>query len=58
MVGPVASSGINPWFGSVTGERFQRIGRNWGYEYEQSQDDVDEIFLLDPPDHLTKWNVQ
>jgi hypothetical protein len=39
-------------------ERFQRIGRNWGYEYEQINDDIDEIFLLRPADHLSQWNIQ
>jgi geranylgeranyl pyrophosphate synthase len=39
-------------------ERFQLIGRNWGYEYEQMQDDIDHFFLLRPATHLTYWNVQ
>jgi len=39
-------------------ERFQLIGRNWGYEYEQIQDDIDHFFLLRPATHLTQWNVQ
>jgi hypothetical protein len=41
-----------------TQERFQLIGRNWGYEYEQIQDDVDHVMLLRPATHLTFWNVQ
>ena len=41
-----------------TQERFQMIGRNWGYEYEQSQDDIDHLFLLRPASNLTEWNVQ
>ncbi len=44
--------------GYSTEERFSRIGRNWGYEYEQIQQDVDYIFELDPATHLTHWNVQ
>ncbi len=44
--------------GYSTEERFNRIGRNWGYEYEQINEDVDVIFELDPATHLTKWNVQ
>jgi hypothetical protein len=44
--------------GYSTDERFQRIGRNWGYEYEQINSDVDDIFLLDPPTRLSKWNIQ
>jgi hypothetical protein len=44
--------------GYSTEERFTRIGRNWGYEYEQIQQDVDYIFELDPATHLTHWNIQ
>ena len=44
--------------GYSTEERFQRIGRNWGYEYEQIQEDVDVIFELDPATHLSKWSIQ
>ena len=44
--------------GYSTEERFQRIGRNWGYEYEQIQYDVDHLFLLDPAAHLTQWNIR
>ncbi len=44
--------------GYSTDERFQRIGRNWGYEYEQIQQDTNELFLLDPPTHLTFWNIR
>lgn len=39
-------------------ERFQLIGRNWTYEYEQAQDDIDDFWLLRPASHLTMWNVQ
>jgi len=39
-------------------ERFQTIGRNWFWEYEQINDDIDHIFLLRPADHLSEWNVQ
>jgi hypothetical protein len=41
-----------------TQERFQLIGRNWGYEYEQINDDVDSALLLRPATGLTQWNVQ
>ncbi len=41
-----------------TQERFQLIGRDWGYEYEQMQDDVDHALLLRPASGLTEWNVQ
>jgi hypothetical protein len=39
-------------------ERFQLIGRNWGYEWEQIQDDIDYGLLLRPAGHLSTWNVQ
>ena len=39
-------------------ERFQMIGRNWGYEYEQINDDVDTFWLLRPATELTVWHVQ
>ncbi len=39
-------------------ERFQRIGRNWAWEGEQINDDIDTILLLRPADHLSEWNVQ
>lgn len=44
--------------GYDTQDRFSRIGRNWGYEYQQIQQDVDHLLLLDPATHLTFWNVQ
>jgi hypothetical protein len=44
--------------GYTSQERFQAIGRNWGWEYEQINDDLDEIFLLRPADHLSPWNIQ
>jgi hypothetical protein len=39
-------------------ERFHAIERNWGWEYEQINDDIDHIFLLRPADHLSEWNIQ
>ena len=39
-------------------ERFHSIGRNWGWEYEQINDDLDHAFLLRPADHLSQWNIQ
>lgn len=44
--------------GYTSQERFQQIGRNWGWEYEQINDDIDEIFLLRPASHLSEWNIQ
>jgi hypothetical protein len=39
-------------------ERVQLIGRNWTWEYEQINDDIDSMLLLRPADHLSQWNVQ
>jgi hypothetical protein len=44
--------------GYTSAERFQQIGRNWGWEYEQINDDIDTIFLLRPADHFSQWNIQ
>jgi hypothetical protein len=40
------------------GEMANRIIRNWRYEYQQMNDDIYSILLLDPASHLTKWNVR
>jgi hypothetical protein len=39
-------------------ERAQLIGRNWGYEWAQAQDDIDNALLLRPASHMTIWHVQ
>ena len=39
-------------------ERWQMIGRNWGYEWRQAQDDIDHILLLRPASNLTLWHVR
>ncbi len=44
--------------GYTGAERAQRIGRNWGWEYEQINDDIDSMLLLRPADHLSQWNIQ
>jgi hypothetical protein len=44
--------------GYTSQERFQRIGRNWGWEYEQINDDWDTLLLLRPAGHLSQWNIQ
>ncbi len=58
---------VSPLMGISTGcatpaytaeERFQRIGRNWDYEWKQMQDDIDEVLLLRPASRLTIWNVR
>lgn len=44
--------------GYTASERFQIIGRNWGWEYSQVNDDIDELLLLRPASHLSDWNLQ
>jgi len=39
-------------------ERWQMIGRNWGYEWRQAQDDMDSALLLRPSGTLTLWHVR
>ena len=39
-------------------ERGQLIGRGWGYEWAQAQDDIDHALLLRPPSQMTVWNVR
>ena len=39
-------------------ERWQMIGRNWGFEWRQAQDDVDSALLLRPAGRLTIWHIQ
>jgi hypothetical protein len=39
-------------------ERAQQIDRNWAYEGQQLQDDIDSVLLLRPPSHMTTWNVR
>jgi len=39
-------------------ERSQLIARNWNYEYEQIQDDIDSAFLLRPASRLSFWSLQ
>jgi hypothetical protein len=44
--------------GYTASERFQQIGRNWGWEESQINDDIDEILLLRPASHMSEWNLQ
>ena len=39
-------------------ERAALIRRNWGFEYEQVNDDVDHALMLRPAGHLTEWDIQ
>lgn len=38
-------------------ERAQLIGRTWGLEWAQAQDDIDHALLLRPPSRMTIWDV-
>ncbi len=38
-------------------ERAQLIGRTWGYEWAQAQDDIDHALLLRPPGRMTIWDL-
>lgn len=53
--------GLRPQLGSTPTlsrqERFARIGRNWGLEFQMISDDVDALLLLRPVSGLTVWNV-
>jgi hypothetical protein len=44
--------------GLTTQERFQRIGRDVTYDYEQINDDVDHFLLLRPLTHLSEWDLE
>ena len=54
-------SGLRPEFGSTPTlsrqERYARIGRNWGLEYQMINDDIDSILLLRPVSGLTQWST-
>ena len=39
-------------------ERGRLIGRTWGYDWAQAQDDIDSALLLRPPSRMTIWNVR
>jgi len=53
--------GLRPQIGSTPTlsrqERYARIGRNWGLEYQMINDDIDTILLLRPASGLTQWSV-
>ena len=39
-------------------ERGKMISRTWRYDYRQSVDDFDELFMLRPPSRMTIWHVR
>ena len=42
----------------ATGENMNRVVRNMAYENRQLWEDINTVLLLDPPNHLTKWNLR
>jgi hypothetical protein len=40
-----------------TGEHANNTLRAWAYENRQMIDDIDSVFLFQPPSRSTKWNV-
>jgi hypothetical protein len=56
VAGMLSSGCATPAYSSR--ERGQLIGRNWGYEWAQLQDDTDSLFLLRPAGHMTIWHVR
>jgi hypothetical protein len=53
--------GLRPEIGSTPTlsrqERYAKIGRNWGLEYQMMNDDIDSVLLLRPVSGLTQWSV-
>jgi hypothetical protein len=41
----------------ATGEHANNTMRGWAYENRQMIDDIDSVFLFQPPSRSTKWNV-
>jgi hypothetical protein len=41
----------------ATGEHANNTLRAWAYENRQMIDDIDSVFLFQPPARGTKWNV-
>lgn len=39
-------------------ERSAQILRNWEYEFQQAQEDIDHALLLRPASRMTIWNVR
>jgi len=53
----VLSTGCGATPGYSAKERSRLIGRNWGYQGRQINDDVDYLLLQRGGGWLTKWNV-
>ena len=54
-------AGLRPQIGSTPTlsrqERYARIGRNWGLEFQMINDDIDAALMLRPVSGLTIWTV-
>ena len=57
VAGSVLSSGCGATPAYSGKERSRMIGRNWGYEARQINDDVDHLLMMRGGGWLTKWNV-
>ena len=59
--GCASPRGLRPQLGSTPTlsrqERYARISRNWGLEFQMLSDDIDSLLLLRPETGLTQWNV-
>jgi hypothetical protein len=42
----------------MTGENAFRLVRAMRFDFEQITDDINHIFLLDEPSHLSWWNLR
>ena len=56
--GSILSTGCGATPGYSAKERSRLIGRNWGYQARQINDDVDHLLLQRGGGELSKWNVQ
>lgn len=54
--GPPIDWGAAPAYSSS--DRYRQIWRNWGFEGQQKDDDIDSALLLRPSSRLTSWHVR
>lgn len=57
VAGSVLSAGCGATPAYSAKERSRMIGRNWGYEGRQINDDIDHVLLQRGGGWMTKWNV-
>ncbi|MDQ3439796.1 MAG: hypothetical protein M3478_05545 [Planctomycetota bacterium] len=58
VAGSILSTGCGSTPAYSSRERSRLIGRNWGYQARQLNDDVDHLLLQRGGGELSKWNVQ